>query len=534
MKRIVLSIFLLGAISFSCDDRLEDLNTPRTAPTVVPGETLFTNGLREMFDQMQTINVNVGVWKLYSQYWAQTTYPDESQYNMVTRSIPASIYANMYRDALQDLTQGRALIEGLDEAEISLETKANQLATIDIVCVYIWSVLVDTFGHVPYSEALDSENLNPKYDDMTAIYDDILVKLDAAIAALDDSQAGISATQDLVYSGDVSKWKMAANSLKLRLGMRLADVNASKSQSMVTEALASGIITENADNFSMKYLSGSPNTNPQYDDLVLSGRSDFVLANTIADKLNDLSDPRIFTYARNPIPFPYQTNAQGTKIDSVIVDGEGLFVIYEDANQEDSVTWNPVPFTMFAADSAHNPVIYKGGEYGTANSYKTFAQVGDLFHTPDLPGAIITAAEMHFLLAEAAERGFPGISGAEDFYNLGIERSMEEWGVSEEAASAYLEQPAVAYATAAGDWKQKIGSQLWLSLFNNGFEGWTTWRRLDFDGFNVPDGLEFSDIPVRMIYPINEGQRNKTSKDDAASRLSAGDTPQSKIFWDIN
>lgn len=482
MKRIILAIFLLGAIAFSCDDRLEDLNTPRTAPTIVPGETLFTNGLREMFDQMQTINVNVGVFKLYSQYWAQTTYPDESQYNMVTRSIPASIYSNMYRDALQDLSQGRALIEALDEAAISPETKANQLATIDIVSVYIWSVLVDTFGHIPYSEALDPDNLNPKYDDMTAIYDDILTKLDAAIAALDESQAGISATQDLVYSGDVSKWKMAANSLKVRLAMRLADVNTSKSQSMVTEALASGIITENADNFSIKYLSGSPNTNPQYDDLVLSGRSDFVAANTIVDVMNNLNDPRRPIYFRENL-------------------GEGVFT---------------------------------GGIYGTANSYKEFTQVGDIFHTPDLPGAIICASEMHFLLAEAAERGYPGVTGAEAYYNDAIMLSMEEWGIATADYDAYIAQPEVAYATADGDWKQKIGSQLWMSLFNNGFEGWTTWRRLDIDGFNVPDGLEFSDIPVRMIYPINEGQRNKASKDEAASRLSAGDTPQSKIFWDVN
>ncbi len=141
---------------------------------------------------------------------------------------------------------------------------------------------------------------------------------------------------------------------------------------------------------------------------------------------------------------------------------------------------------------------------------------------------------MHFLLAEAAARGgYTGLTKtAAEYYNTAIKLSMEEWGISTAEADAYIAQPSVAYATAAGDWKQKIGSQLWLALYNNGVEGWMTWRKFDFTGFNVPDGLEYSDIPLRMIYPINEGQRNKENKDDAASRLSNGDTPQSKVFWD--
>lgn len=474
----------MAVVSVSCDDRLQDLNTPKKAPTSVPGETLFTNGMKEVFDQLQTINVNVGVFKLYSQYWAQTTYPDESRYNMITRSIPGSMFANMYRDALRDMTNGRAFIDAMDEGALSADVKKNQLATIDIMMVYAWSFLVDTFGHVPFSEALDADNLNPKYDDMTGIYDQIITTLDNAIANLDDGVAGVSASQDPVYEGDVAMWKKAANSLKFRLAMRLADVNPSKSQSMASEALAAGIIMDNSENFSMHYLSGPPNTNPQYEDLVLSGRSDFVAANTIVDKMNTLNDPRRPVYFRENL-------------------GAGVF---------------------------------DGGVYGTANSYQNFTQVGDIFHTPDLPGTIISAAEMNFLMAEAVERGgYSGLSNtAEEYYDEGVRMSMDEWGVDSNDADTYLAQADVAYSTAPGDWKQKIGSQLWLALFNNGYEGWTTWRRLDFTGFNVPEDLTYDDIPVRFIYPVNEGQRNQASKDEAAGRLDKGDTPQSKIFWDKN
>ncbi len=163
MKKIILVLITMAVVSVSCDDRLVDLNTPRKAATVVPGETLFTNGLKEMVDQLQAINVNEGVFKLYSQYWAQATYPEESQYNMVTRNIPASIYVNLYRNTLRDMTDGRALIEALEESALAPDIKKNQLAIFDVVMVYTWSVLVDTFGHVPYDEALDPTNLNPKY-----------------------------------------------------------------------------------------------------------------------------------------------------------------------------------------------------------------------------------------------------------------------------------------------------------------------------------------------------------------------------------
>ncbi len=483
MKKIILLIVTMAVVSVSCNDRLVDLNTPRKAATVVPGETLFTNGLKEMVDQLQAINVNEGVFKLYSQYWAQATYPEESQYNMVTRNIPASIYVNLYRNALRDMTDGRALIEALDEGALAPDIKKNQLAIFDVVMVYAWSVLVDTFGHIPYDEALDPTNLNPKYGDMGLIYTSIIDKLDAAIASLDDNVFGISGSQDPIYNGDVAKWKMAANALKFRLAMRLADVDPAKSVSMANAALTAGVIQANEDNFSMAYLSGAPNTNPQYEDLVLSGRSDFLAANTLVDKMNALNDPRR--------PIYFQENL-----------GDGVFV---------------------------------GAIYGDANSFKAFTQIGDIFHTPDLPGTIINASEMHFLMAEAIERGGYNVAGtAEVHYNMGIQMSMEEWGVDAADITTYLAQPDVAYGTAQGDWKQKIGSQLWLALFNNGYEGWTTWRRLDFDGFTPPPGMEMSDIPVRMIYPVNEGQRNKANKDEAASRLNNGDTPQSNIFWDVN
>jgi len=159
--------------------------------------------------------------------------------------------------------------------------------------------------------------------------------------------------------------------------------------------------------------------------------------------------------------------------------------------------------------------------------------LSELMKSPDLKGDLITAAEVHFLLSEAAARGYSVGGTAEAYYNSAIGVSMDEWGVSATDTAAYLALTEVAYATAAGDWKQKIGSQKWVAMFNNGYEGWTAWRLLDL-GLNGPvvDGVTL-DIPTRFLYPTSEATLNGSQYDSAASAIG-GDTKTTKIFWDVN
>jgi hypothetical protein len=96
----------------------------------------------------------------------------------------------------------------------------------------------------------------------------------------------------------------------------------------------------------------------------------------------------------------------------------------------------------------------------------------------------------------------------------------------------YLANPDVAYATAEGDWKQKVGIQEWIALYNRGYEGWTAWRRLDFDVFNVPDGLSASDIPRRLIFPIREATLNPSNVRAAIDMIGGSDNVQTRVFWD--
>jgi len=472
MKKIFITIISVFTILASCDVS-ENLNIDQKSPTNVPASGLFANGLRNLFDQMNSCNVNNNVLRLYAQYWAQTTYPDESQYNQITRNIGGNNWSTMYRDVLQDLKGAKELLATSNEDNIE-----NKLAIIGVVEVYAYSVLVDYFGDVPYTQALDPTNPAPAYDDAETIYLDLFTKLDAAIAALDESGSGFAASQDPVYGGDVSKWKMAANSLKLRMAMRLADSNPSVSKQMA-EAAADGVITDNADNFGIQYLGAAPNTNPLWVSLVQSGRDDFVGANTLIDRMNPLSDPRLPSY--------------------------------------------------FATIGG----IYDGGIYGSANAASGFSSISDVMKEPALIGNMITASEVHFLLAEAFERGYSVWGSAEAHYDFGVTWSILEWGGSQADADTYLAQADVAYGTAAGDWKQKIGTQKWIAMFNNGMEGWTTWRLLDQPTLTPPPDMSMSDIPVRFLYPVSEATLNGASYDAAASAIG-GDLKSTKLFFDIN
>lgn len=462
MKKYIVLFSALFAFS-SCEVD-ESLNIDQKNPTVVPASGLFTNAARNFFDRMNGWHEN----RLYAQYWAQTTYPESSQYIMT--GLQDNIWSTIYSGVLQDLKGAREIIE----ANAGADSK-NQLAVIEMMEVYAFSVLVDTYGNVPYSEALNPLNSSPKYDDAAAIYTDILSRLDGAISNMGTGN-GFEASQDPIYGGDMSLWKKAANSLKLRLAMRLADVNPAVSQQKAEEA-AAGVISANSDNFGINYLASAPNTNPLWVTLVQSGRNDYVAANTLVNIMNPLNDPRL----------------------------EYFFELKDG--------------------------VYKGGIYGDANVASGYSAISDELKNPALKGDLISASEVSFLLAEAAARGYNVGGTSESHYNKGITSSIDQWGGTSADAATYLAQSTVAYASATGDWKTKIGTQKWIAMYNNNFEGWTTWRLFDKPLLNTVPGLSYQDIPTRILYPISEATLNGPSLKTAISAIG-GDAKTTKLFWD--
>jgi hypothetical protein len=483
MKKLI--ILLIGAVAiYSCSNDLENLNQNIKDPASVPGESLFTGAQKSLVDQIVEINVNLNNTQLWSQFLQEATYTDESNYDQVTRTIPQSHWDVMYKDVLKDLDESSKVIEATTYTTDALNAlKPNKLLINEILTVYTYSNLVETFGDVPYTEALNIDNLLPKYDDGLTIYKDLLTRLTAAINGLDTSLESYGKADGL-YQGDVSQWKKFANSLKLRMANTLSDIEPALAQTAMTEALTSGVIASAADNATYTYYGADPNTNPVYDALVLSGRKDYVAGKTVIDIMNALDDPRRSLYF--------------TQIDGA----------------------------------------YVGGVIGQESTYANFSHFSEKFENATLPGVLFSYSEVEFILAEAAARNFTVPGTAPDHYNNGVTASILYWGGTAADATAYLAQPEVAYAsaialsTATMPWKEVIGTQKWLALFNRGMEAWTSIRLLDFPIMAEPvDAV--SGYPNRYTYPIVEQTLNGTSY-NAASDAIGGDTAENQLFWDIN
>jgi hypothetical protein len=141
-------------------------------------------------------------------------------------------------------------------------------------------------------------------------------------------------------------------------------------------------------------------------------------------------------------------------------------------------------------------------------------------------------SETEFLLAEAAERGYSVGGTAAEHYLNGIRASCYYYGVSASDVDAYVASAKVAYSSAAGDWKQKIGIQKWIALYNRGFESWTAFRMLDYPQLVAPPDAE-SELPMRLTYPVSEQTLNGASREAASSKIG-GDLVKTKLFWDKN
>ncbi|GAA4280839.1 SusD/RagB family nutrient-binding outer membrane lipoprotein [Gaetbulibacter aestuarii] len=455
------------------DNQYENYNRDPKNPTQVDAAFLFNDAMKSLVDQMTSTNVNTNVYRMFSQYWTETTYTDEANFDLTNRNIPQNHWSEMYRDVLLDLTDAQNIVM---ESDMSAADKTVRMAQTEVLLVYTWQQMVDTFGDIPYSQALDAGTYPlPAYDDAATIYTDLLSRIDAAIADLGGSGEGFSI--DNLYGGDVSAWHKFAASLKLRIGIRLADSNATVAKSAVESAYSAGVFSSNADNASFVYL-GTSNPNPVWTSLVQSGRNDFVAANTLVDIMNGLDDPR------RPVYF-----------------NENL-----------------------------GPDTYDGGPYGENNSYESYTHVGDMLTDPTNPASLMDYAEVSFYLADAAARGWSVGGTAEEHYNNGITASFDYWGVADVAS--YLAKPEVAYATASGDWREKIGTQFWLAMYNRGFEGWTVWRMYDAPTLNLP-AISGLPVPTRYTYPVNEQNLNEANW-MAGSTAIGGDEQTTKLFWDAN
>ena len=486
MKKILFSFFVVGTIGmFSCKKNITDLNTNPTRPAVVPSAALFTNAAVNLSDVLASTNVNNNNFRLFSQYWTETIYRDETRYNLNGRAIPDRWWATFYRDIIKDLTEASRVAE-TETVNLSAEQIKNRKAINEILIVYGYYHLLASFGNIPYTDALDINNLKPKYDDASEVFDKILTRLNAAMGELDEASGGYGST-DVINNDDMSAWLRFANSLKMKMGMLIIDADFAKASSIILEA-APNVAADNSENIVMNYLAAPPNTNPVWEDLIQSGRHDFVAAKPFMDTLIAKNDPRITAY-----------------FNEAITAGNGF------------VGQNP----------------------GNSAVYNNFSGPSSKLSDPQFPFTFFSYAEMEFYKAEAAEKGIAVGGTAAEHYNNAIDASILEWGGTQAQADEYRAQPSVNYATAAGSYKQKIGVQSWIGFYNRGFDAWTQWRRLDYPVLQVPflgafDPFANDETPAvitRLTYPVVEQNLNKDSY-NAASGAIGKDQITQKLWFD--
>ena len=473
MKKIfyvLLSVLLLNA----CTKDITRFNEQTKAASVVPAGTLVANSTKTIADNLASASVNTNVWRFTVKHWAMGTYQDEAQYNFSTRNIPQAWWTTMYRDVLNDLKDASEIVS--EDPLLDPAVKDNKLAIIDLLQVYTYKLLVNTFGDIPYTEALDPNILFPKYDDAKTVYADLLKRLGEDIGKLKPASGSFTSAEDLIYAGKVSSWLAFANTLQMQMGMIIADSDPATAKSTV-ESSNAGAMSSSATDAKVQYYLTSPSQNPLYVDIVLGGRPDYVAAEDFMSQLITLNDPR--------------------KSQFFGVNNDGQYV---------------------------------GGIVGKVNDFPAMSKPSAKVSAADAPVVLLDYVQAEFLRAEAVERGFTVTGTAEEHYNNAIKASIISWGGSAADADTYLAQPAVAYATAAGTWKQKIGFQKWIALYNRPFDGWTELRRFDFPVLSLPIGA-ISGFPNRFPYPTNEQQLNGTNYTEAAAKMG-GDKVEFKLFWD--
>lgn len=480
MKKILYiagSLFLTASIFSSCERDITELNIDPKKPEIIPSKNLVVSAEKDLADYSVTPSVNLNISRFFTQQWTETQYIDETNYNFITRNQPTNHFNTIYRDVLGPLKQAGIFLNAESESATlspadAAKTKKNKQAIIEILSIYAWVNLVDSFGNVPYSEALKNEAgatvLQPKYDAAT-IYTDLASRLNAVLLTIDTGVDGYD--NDAFYSGDMAQWKKLANSLKLRMGLNLSDADAAKAKTLVESAVAAGVITSPADNFSFPYMNGLV-SNPIYQNLVQSGRNDFIPSDVYLNALKAKSDPRIPKY--------FTPLANGT---------------------------------------------FVGGPYGSLASYANYSHVTETIKKADYPGELLESVEVKFMLAEAAAKGFSVGGTAATWYGDAVLSSMAQWNVDPADAATYL----AANPYDAANYKQSIGNQAWFAMNNKPLQAWYFFRRLDYPQLTAPAGA--TGLVYRITYSNSEYSTNTVNVNAAATAIG-GDKYTTKIFWD--
>ncbi len=482
-KKMKRKIYLLFSISLiflgSCTKDFEEINTNPNAPIEVQPSLLLRQVIYDYGEEMSYEGFVAG--NLLGQYFTAIDFNLFDRHSLTEPQFGGNPWFPIYTN--------------LRDNEIIIDfARSNPSAAVYegpalILKSYMSAALTDIFGDVPYSEALNGKegNVTPAYDSQELIYtgeDGILSNLDKGIALLQAYNGAQSLEGDILFNGNLEAWIKFGYSLKLKYLMRLS--NKMDVSTLVQSVFNSNnLMASNVDNATFDFTDGPPN-NFRMATLRAGDFNLFIMSETMEEILKNWNDPRMNTFFR-----PIGNDPTGTEFKG--------FLNGPDASST----------SISVADFSLSGIIFRE-------------------NTSALDASFITAAEVQFLLAEAAERGFIS-ENAEDYYNAGVMLSFEYWNTP--LPVDYLTSGNTAYNQNGNDPIEQIISQKWLHNIINGYEGWIEYRRTGFPQLKtISASLNNDLIPVRLPYPADEEALNRENYNNATATNQ--NSINSPVWWD--
>jgi hypothetical protein len=472
MKKIVyLFIASVALTTISCDKDFDTVNqSPNQSPVTDPN-LLLSGTINTTLDVMYNAQIGGDMGLCWAQQWSKVQYNDEERY-IPRRANMNAVWTNLYANVIA---------ESKSAVELSVAAGNENLQAANLVIqANAFQILTDIYGPVPFTQAIDPNNAKPAHDSQEVVYDGILAMLDEAEALFATGDGEITATADLLYHGDVVKWRKLANSLKLKALMRISH---KRNVSAEVQALVAGgmLMSSNDDSAQMVYTGAQPDANPIYETIVYSNRTEYKVSSVLVSQLNSVNDPRLAVFAKK-----------------------------------------------------NNANAYVGNQPGVEHpsAYAAYSSPGAKYLDPTLPGVILSYAQVELYLAEAANEGIipGGLAEARNHYFAGITANMQFNGVSNAAITAYNTQTIIDLATQAQA-REIIALQMWFALYGQGIEAWTEYRRTGFPTLSPVAGAAISEIPRRFYFSTNSQNFNQSNYAAASATLSDGDSMLSKVWW---
>jgi hypothetical protein len=509
-SRIILALLIILFISTaSCTKKFDDLNVPQNS---IVAEKLDASLLGQTFAQAQYYGLGASAYNaiytvgadVWAQYWATTqpNFPSDQFFEDGSRT-------DRYWTAIYGAAMPQMYF-------VEQFTKQNSMPAANAIAkvwrVLMFSRITDIVGPVPYSE-FGNGKTSVAYDSQKDIYTDFFKTLDDATAVLKQNAGGNAfGSNDQVYGGNVNKWLVFANTLRLRLAMRVVYVDPALAKTQAEKAVADGVMLTNADNANVLSTVNSINWLS-----IWTYISEFRMSAAMASVLNGYSDPRISAYFAPAV-------IGGTY--------KGLR--------------NGLPKVLRVA-AINDSASFVGTQYLSVNKAGTTA-----------PNRILCSSDAFFLRAEGALRGWNMGGTAADLYNEGIRKSISERTTATSAAiEAYIistktpvalndrwKTPAMSdipvLYDAAGSFERRLEqiiTQKWIATFPDGCEAWAERRRTGYPkGYPIIESLN-PDIPVtgmmrRLRFTPNEIATNGPAVEKARTLLGGPDANTTKVWWD--